>query len=101
MGPLSPPPRVLSCAHDGPGMDEATLERAFVPFYTRKDSGTGLGLALCERIVQAHGGTISIRSRANEGTAISIRLPGMEAPVQQAVPAAVPLSASQFAGEGA
>ncbi|NRA04237.1 MAG: GAF domain-containing protein [Myxococcales bacterium] len=86
---------------DGPGMDEATLERAFVPFYTRKDSGTGLGLALCERIVQAHGGTISIRSRANEGTAISIRLPGMEAPVQKAVPEAVPLSASQFAGEGA
>ncbi|MEE2703574.1 MAG: ATP-binding protein [Myxococcota bacterium] len=86
---------------DGPGMDEATLERAFVPFYTRKDSGTGLGLALCERMVRAHGGTISIRSREGEGTAISIRFPGMKSSVQEAVSETPPVGASQLAGEGA
>ena len=41
---------------DGSGMDDDTLSRAFVPFFTTKDQGVGLGLALCERLVRAQGG---------------------------------------------
>jgi two-component system, NtrC family, sensor histidine kinase HydH len=60
---------------DGPGMSDTTLERAFIPFYTTKQQGTGLGLALCERLIRAQGGTIQLRSRPGEGTSVLIRLP--------------------------
>ncbi|MFI5314911.1 MAG: ATP-binding protein [Myxococcota bacterium] len=60
---------------DGPGMSDTTLERAFIPFYTTKQQGTGLGLALCERLIRAQGGSIQLRSRPGEGTSVLIRLP--------------------------
>jgi signal transduction histidine kinase len=60
---------------DGPGMDEATLDRAFVPFFTTREDGTGLGLALCERVLRAQGGSIELRSRPGEGTVVQIRIP--------------------------
>jgi signal transduction histidine kinase len=60
---------------DGPGMDEATLDRAFVPFFTTRENGTGLGLALCERVLRAQGGSIELRSRPGEGTVVQIRIP--------------------------
>lgn len=72
----------ISVSDDGPGMDEATLERAFVPFYTTKEGGTGLGLALCERLIQAQGGTIELRSKPGEGTVVTVRLPA-GTPVQR------------------
>ncbi len=65
----------IAVEDDGPGMDDATLERAFVPFFTTKDSGTGLGLALCERLLRSQGGSIELRSRSGEGTSVVIRLP--------------------------
>lgn len=65
----------ISFEDNGPGMDESTLERAFVPFFTTKDRGTGLGLPLCERLVRAQGGHIDVRSVQGEGTTIRIRLP--------------------------
>jgi signal transduction histidine kinase len=45
------------------------------PFYTTKSSGTGLGLAIVKRLVEAHGGKLSITSSTSEGTIASIRLP--------------------------
>jgi signal transduction histidine kinase len=60
---------------DGPGMDEPTLERALIPFFTTRDEGTGLGLALCDRLVRAQHGALRLRSRLDEGTAAVIRLP--------------------------
>lgn len=45
------------------------------PFYTTKSSGTGLGLAIVKRLVEAHGGKLSITSSASEGTIASVRLP--------------------------
>ncbi len=60
---------------DGPGMDEATLERATLPFFTTRGAGTGLGLALCDRLVREQGGELRLRSRPGEGTVASVRLP--------------------------
>jgi len=68
---------------DGPGMSDTTLERAFIPFYTTKEQGTGLGLALCERLIRAQGGTIQLRSRPGEGTSVLIRLPYPVPPVSE------------------
>ena len=45
---------------NGPGIDAPTAQRIFSPFYTTKDQGTGLGLALSKKIVDAHGGTLKL-----------------------------------------
>lgn len=59
----------------GAGMSQETLTRAFEPFYTTKQSGTGLGMAICKRIVDAHEGTIQAACDGQQGTSITIRLP--------------------------
>ena len=63
----------------GIGMTEEELERAFEKFYqadaSRATSGNGLGLALAQRIVKAHGGTIGAESEPGEGTRMTVRLP--------------------------
>jgi two-component system sensor histidine kinase HydH len=59
----------------GSGMDGETLENIFVPFYTRKSGGTGLGMAIAKKIVDAHKGGISVKSQPKLGTEITIRLP--------------------------
>ena len=51
------------------------LSKLIRPFYTTKSSGTGLGLAIVKRLVEAHGGKLSITSSALEGTIVSVRLP--------------------------
>ena len=65
----------ISIEDNGPGMDEDTLERAVVPFFTTRADGTGMGLALCDRLVRAQGGSLQLRSRAGQGTNVVIRLP--------------------------
>jgi len=65
----------ISVEDDGPGMDEETLQRAFIPFFTTKETGTGLGLALCEKLLRSQEGTIQISSKPGEGTLVRIRLP--------------------------
>ncbi len=62
---------------DGQGMDEATCARACEPFFTTKGvgGGTGLGLSMVYGAVDNHGGTMSIRSKAGQGTTVSIFLP--------------------------
>ncbi len=62
--------------HDnGPGMDAETLDRIFNPFFTSKSSGTGLGLALSKKIVDAHGGSIEAISSADAGTEFLLTFP--------------------------
>ncbi|MEE8558022.1 MAG: ATP-binding protein, partial [Myxococcota bacterium] len=68
---------------DGCGMDAETLERAFVPFFTTRERGVGLGLALCERLVRAEGGQIDIRSEAGSGTRARVWLPLPESRVEE------------------
>jgi two-component system sensor histidine kinase HydH len=59
----------------GPGLSTIATERLFQPFFTTKPTGTGLGLALVKRIVEAHQGEISVRSAPNAGATFSVRLP--------------------------
>jgi signal transduction histidine kinase len=68
----------------GIGMDEDTVNHIFDPFYTRKAKGIGLGLAVTRRIVEAHGGTIAVRSAPGEGTTFAVRLPGALVPRAEA-----------------
>ena len=59
----------------GPGLDAAQASRIFEPFYTTKTQGTGLGMAIVKRIVEAHGGQISVGQRSCPGAEIVLILP--------------------------
>lgn len=59
----------------GEGIAEETLGRVFEAFFTTREGGTGLGLPIARRIVEAHGGTLAVRSRVGEGTVARISLP--------------------------
>jgi len=65
-------------ADRGPGMSEQVLKHAMLPFYSTKERGSGLGLALCREIVEAHGGTIKIENRSGGGVSVTCVLPGFE-----------------------
>ncbi len=60
---------------NGCGMTRETRRRAFDPFFTQKERGTGLGLAVVNRIIKAHGGLVSIESAEGQGTCVGIWLP--------------------------
>lgn len=60
---------------DGPGIAEADRERIFTPFYTTREGGTGLGLALVQRFVQANKGTIAVNGFPEKGANFRIELP--------------------------
>lgn len=66
---------VITVEDHGHGMDDSTRRRAFEPFFTTKARGTGLGLPICQRIVDAHGGALRLESRPGAGTVAEIRLP--------------------------
>ena len=65
----------ISITDTGVGMDEETLQHIFSPFYTTKQTGTGLGMIITNKIMQEHGGTITIDSKANVGTTVTIAFP--------------------------
>lgn len=60
---------------NGPGMKPEVAVQAFDPYFTTKSSGTGLGLAMCRRIVRDHGGNIDVDSEPGQGTSFHIWLP--------------------------
>ena len=66
---------VLDLIDTGCGMDEATREHVFDAFFSSKGSGSGLGLPTARKIVEAHGGRITLQSEPGRGTQFSIRLP--------------------------
>lgn len=65
----------LEIQDTGAGIAAADADRIFNPFFTTKDHGTGLGLALAHKIIEDHGGTISVSSRPAVGTVVSVLLP--------------------------
>jgi signal transduction histidine kinase len=60
---------------EGPGLEEAVLKKIWNPFFTTKESGTGLGLCMVRNFIEAHGGAISIKNAAAGGAVVKIRLP--------------------------
>ncbi|MFX0080012.1 MAG: ATP-binding protein [Candidatus Hermodarchaeota archaeon] len=65
----------ISFSDDGPGIRPELLNRIFEPFFTTKTTGMGMGLAICQRIIQAHNGRIEVNSLLPKGTDFSIFLP--------------------------
>ena len=63
---------------DGPGIPPEEVDRVFQPFHTTRSDGTGLGLALVQRIVESHGGRIDLEPRPGLGAAFTVRLPAAE-----------------------
>jgi signal transduction histidine kinase len=59
----------------GSGMTPEVLEKIFNPFFTTKDKGTGLGLAVINKIVSDHHGTVTVKSSPDQGTTIKVKLP--------------------------
>jgi signal transduction histidine kinase len=66
---------VITVADNGVGIPSSNLAQIFEPFYTTKAQGLGLGLSVCQTIVEAHGGEITVESNPGEGTAFHIELP--------------------------
>jgi len=66
---------VLEVRDRGPGIPAEQLEHIFHPFYTTKETGTGLGLALVHQMVVDHGGEIAVESTVGEGTVFRVTLP--------------------------
>lgn len=71
----TPAGAVIEVRDRGPGFSASALENALVPFYSTKETGTGLGLTLCREIVEAHGGRLRIANREGGGAVVTLHLP--------------------------
>jgi signal transduction histidine kinase len=69
---------------NGPGIKTADRKRVFLPFYTTKDHGLGLGLSICSTIIERHGGTINLRNVDTGGAVAEISLPSVRDPLSRA-----------------
>ena len=66
---------MISLKDTGRGISEKDLQKIFIPFYTKKKDGTGIGLALSKKIIKDHGGLIKVKSQPHKGTTFSIYIP--------------------------
>jgi nitrogen fixation/metabolism regulation signal transduction histidine kinase len=66
---------LLTFTDQGEGIAAADLDKIFQPYFTTKEAGIGLGLAITERIIKEHGGSIAIESAVGAGTTINVSLP--------------------------
>lgn len=66
---------VIRCTDNGCGISDDDIEKIFDPFFSHKEGGTGLGLSLSKKIVEAHGGTLTAISSHVTGTVFTISLP--------------------------
>ncbi|HEX5774000.1 MAG TPA: ATP-binding protein [Geomobilimonas sp.] len=65
----------LTCTDEGPGIEPDERDKIFQPYFTTKEAGIGLGLAITERIVKEHGGEITVASSMGKGTTFTMVLP--------------------------
>jgi signal transduction histidine kinase len=65
---------VIRVRDNGSGVCEANLDKIFEPFFSTKTAGTGLGLAVSRKIIEKHGGEISVKSKEGEGSVFEVRL---------------------------
>ncbi len=64
----------IDITDNGPGIEPEALEKIFIPFYTTKSTGSGIGLSLSQRIMQMHQGNLTVRSKVGEGTTFTLQL---------------------------
>ncbi|MBA4374092.1 MAG: hypothetical protein C0402_14670 [Thermodesulfovibrio sp.] len=69
---------VVSVRDEGPGVEEQQQESIFNPFFSTKEKGTGLGLTIASKIMQAHGGIIRVKSRVGEGATFQLCFPCLQ-----------------------
>jgi C4-dicarboxylate-specific signal transduction histidine kinase len=70
---------VLVAVHDsGPGIDPVNLDRVFEPFYTTKTSGVGMGLSICQTIINGHGGRLWMSANEPRGAVFQFTLPAAQ-----------------------
>ncbi len=74
---------VISINDDGSGMSEEQLKQAMLPFYSTKRDGSGLGLALCREIIEAHNGRLHFANLPEQGLSVSIWLPAHKITIEQ------------------
>ena len=70
----------ISVEDNGPGIPREHIDKIFIPFFSLRKDGTGLGLPICQRIAEAHGGKIEIESAENIGTRAVLRFPSRKNP---------------------
>lgn len=71
---LDPQGRVIIQVSDnGPGIDPAAVDKIFIPFFTTKENGSGIGLSLARQIMRLHGGSINVRSEPDVETVFTLR----------------------------
>ena len=68
----------VSISDTGKGIDDENLSKIFEPYFSTKQTGFGLGLAVAKKVIEEHGGSIEVVSRAGEGTTFTIRLPAAD-----------------------
>jgi signal transduction histidine kinase len=82
---------LVTVADNGCGMTPEVAQRIWEPFFTTKGSeGTGLGLDVARSIIEGHGGTIDCQTAPGQGATFTIRLPRIESPTDQLLPATLP-----------
>lgn len=74
---------VLTLGDNGPGIPDDIREKVFYPFFTTKQTGSGVGLASAQKVVASHGGTIELDSRSGKGAVFRVRLPAEEPHTEQ------------------
>jgi signal transduction histidine kinase len=65
----------IAVSDEGPGFDAETIRRVFEPYFTTKSGGTGLGMAIAQRILTEHGGAIDVANRRDGGATVTLRFP--------------------------
>jgi two-component system sensor histidine kinase HydH len=65
----------IDVSDTGKGIDEKDIARIFDPYFTTRSSGTGIGLAIVHKIIEAHAGELRVTSEPGKGTTVSVFLP--------------------------